>query len=37
VFDPAAGWREAVRVGVAYGASAAGIYSVVKNAVEKLI
>ena len=36
VFDPSIGWRDAIKVGIAEGAAAAGIYSVVKNAVQKL-
>jgi len=33
VFDPTVGWREAVKLGVAEGAAAAGIYSLARNAV----
>jgi len=36
VFDPTVGWREAVKLGVAEGAAAAGIYSLARNAVEEV-
>ena len=31
VFDPTVGWREAVKLGIAEGAAAAGIYSLTRN------
>ena len=36
VFEPTVGWREAVKLGIAEGAAAAGIYSLTKNITDAL-
>jgi len=36
VFKPTVGWREAVKLGIAEGAAAAGIYSLTKNITDAL-